>query len=48
MPRITSSAPGISVPISRPLEASFAIPPVPPRADMNTPSQNTHTITMPV
>ena len=45
---MTSSAPGISVPMSRPLEASLAIPPVPPRADMNTPSQNTTTMTMPV
>ena len=48
MPRMTRIAPGISVPISSPLEASLAIPPVPPRADMNTPSQNTTTITMPV
>ncbi len=48
MPRITSSAPGISVPMSSPLEASLAIPPVPPRAEMNTPTQKTTTITMPV
>ena len=48
MPRITSTAPGISVPMSSPLDASLAIPPVPPRAERNTPVQNTTTITMPV
>ena len=48
IPRITRSAPGISVPMSSPLEASLAMPPVPPRADRNTPDQKTSTITMPV
>ncbi len=48
MPRITSTAPGISVPMSRPLDASFAMPPVPPRAERNTPAQKTMTMIAPV
>jgi hypothetical protein len=47
-PRTTSSTPGISVPTTSPLEASLATPPVPPRADRNTPVQNTTTMTIPV
>ena len=39
---------GRSVILDQPLEASFAIPPVPPRADMNTPSQKTTTMMIPV
>jgi hypothetical protein len=39
IPRVTSSAPGIRVPIKTPLEASLAITPMPPRKDTITPSQ---------
>ena len=47
MPRITRIAPGISVPMIRPLEASLAIASI-PRAETNTPAQNTATMTTPV
>ena len=39
MPKITSNAPGMRVPISTPLEASFAITPIPPRKASSMPSQ---------
>ena len=39
IPKITNRAPGMSVPISTPLEASLAITPIPPRSANNMPSQ---------
>ncbi|MGA8717551.1 MAG: hypothetical protein WB557_06065 [Solirubrobacteraceae bacterium] len=48
IPRTNSSAPGISVPITRPFDASFATPLTPPRDETHTPAQNTTTITTPV
>jgi hypothetical protein len=47
MPRMTSCAPGVSVPTSTPLDAGFAITPIPPRTVTNKPSQKTTMISPP-